>query len=179
MKNLFLISLVLSLVFAFGCQDTFITDPTQPLAEDQNAQVNLFQDEANEVNHNVIGLSYELTDPASGDACDLMGQVEYETSTFPSFGTSGTVKVKVKLAISARLFKLSGEDHPSWRIEKKTEDIVTLSETDPRSQKLNKSYTISNRDDVKLHVRYLITSKRVQIVNVFLRNSGIEPIYFD
>ena len=182
MKNLFLTSAVLFLAFIIGCQESSITDPTQPFAENKDPMVNIddqFQGKPEDVNHNIIGLKYELADPGSPEASQLNGQVQYETSSFLSIGNSRKVKVKVKLQISAELSKSRGIVHPLWKIEDKSEDYVVLSDTDPQTKKLSKAYSITNRDDVKLHVTYLITSKRVQIVDVFLRSSGIGAMDFD
>ena len=183
MKNLFLTSMVLFLVFIFGCQESTITDPTQPLAEDQDAQVNnkdLFQDKPDDVNHNIISLKYELSDPGSPDATQLTGQVKYETTIISSSNTNRKVWVKVRLEMVALLSRSSESDHPPrWIIEKKTEDKVFFTSTGSAAKELSKTYSITNRDDVKLFVTYLVTSKTVTISSVLLRRHRFQAIDID
>ena len=175
MKNLFLTCMVLFLVFIFGCQESSITGPTQPLAEDQDAQVNnneLIMDRPDPGNHNIIGLKYQLADPSGGAAFVLTGQVKYETTIIPSVSADREVWVKVRLEMSAQMYKSRGSDSPIWKIEKKTEDRVLLGNTDPQTKTLHKAYSFTNRDDIALAVTYSITSKSVKVVGVFLKPIG-------
>ncbi|MFC2094578.1 hypothetical protein ACFLSH_03005 [Bacteroidota bacterium] len=172
MKNLFLTCAVLFLVFAFGCQESSITDPIQPIAEDQDTKVNnsdLFQDKPDVRNHNLIGLKYRLADPSSAAFYELSGKVKYETAIIRSTDDSRRFMVSVKLGISALMFNSGVTDHPIWKIEKNTVDNVLFTITGTPAKKLHKAYTITNRDDVKLVVTYLITSKSVKVLEVFLR----------
>jgi hypothetical protein len=186
MKNLFLTSMVLFLVFIFGCQESTITDPTQPLAEDQDAQVNnkdLFQDKPDDVNHNIISLKYELSDPGSPDATQLTqltGQVSYFNTIMQPITDDGKIWVKVRLEMVALLSRSSESDHhPRWMIEKKTEDKVFFTSTGSAAKELSKTYSITNRDDVKLFVTYLVTSKTVTISSVLLRRHRFQAIDID
>jgi hypothetical protein len=186
MKNLFLTSMVLFLVFIFGCQESTITDPTQPLAEDQDAQVNnkdLFQDKPDDVNHNIISLKYELSDPGSPDATQLTqltGQVSYFNTIMQPITDDGKIWVKVRLEMVALLSRSSESDHPPrWMIEKKTEDKVFFTSTGSAAKELSKTYSITNRDDVKLFVTYLVTSKTVTISSVLLRRHRFQAIDID
>ena len=183
MKNLFLTSMVLFLVFIFGCQESTITDPTQPLAEDQDAQVNnkdLFQDKPDDVNHNIISLKYELSDPGSPDATQLTGQVSYFNTIMQPITDDGKIWVKVRLEMVALLSRSSESDHPPrWIIEKKTEDKVFFTSTGSAAKELSKTYSITNRDDVKLFVTYLVTSKTVTISSVLLRRHRFQAIDID
>ena len=166
MKNLFLTCMVLFLVFIFGCQESSITDPTQPLTKDEIAGLP----------PNIIGLNYKL----AGGSCigsgteisettyELSGEVKYATTISP-FTTDGKVWVNVRLEMIAQLFKSRGSEHPVWKIEKKTEDRVLLRNTDPQTKTLQKAYRITNRRDVELCVTYLITLKSVTVIKVFLR----------
>ncbi len=172
MKNLFLTCMVLFLVFIFGCQESSITGPTQPLAEDQDAQVNNNELIPDPGNHNIIGLKYQLVDPRGGSTLDLIGQVSYKNTVLPAITDIGKVWVKVRLEMSSQLFYSRGSDHPKWKIEKKTEDNVLISNTGPATKKLLKKYTITNRDDILLYVTYLISFNSVKVVGVFL----IKPI---
>jgi hypothetical protein len=175
MKTLFLTCMVLFLVFTFGCQESFITDPTQPLAENQDAQVtndDLIKNDPGDVSHNIIGLKYELADPSEGGTYQLTGQVKYETTIISSSNTNRKVWVKVRLEMISQLFNSRGSDHPTWKIEKKTEDRVLLGNTDPQTKTLHKAYSFTNRDDIALAVTYLITSKSVKVVGVFLKPIG-------
>ena len=163
MNNLFLTCMVLFLVFIFGCQESSITDPTQPL---DKAEIGA-------VNHNIIGLNYNLADPTAGGNCQLTGQVAYNNTRIPSISTDdGKVWVKVRLDMSSQLCHLmEGAYHPIWKIEQKTEDKVFF--TNPATlttpKKLCKSYKITNRGDIELCVTYIITLKSVKVVEVFLQ----------
>ena len=161
MKNLFLTCMVLFLVFTFGCQESFITDPTQPLAKDDPGAVN----------HNIISLKYQLADPSGLGACQLTGQVSYFNTIIPSITDDGKVWVKVRLEMIALLCRSRESDHPPrWKIEKKTEDKMFFTNTGLAVKTLHKTYSITNRDDVELYVKYLITLKSVKVVKVFLRH---------
>jgi hypothetical protein len=167
MKNLFLTSMVLFLVFTIGCQESSITDPTQPLTKAEIAGLP----------PNIIGLNYKLADALcygsgtdiSGTTYELSGQVKYVTTIVSPSATDGKVWVKVRLEMIAQLSKSRGSDHPVWKIEKKTEDRVLLGNTDPQTKTLQKAYRITNRRDVELCVTYLITLKSVTVIKVFLR----------
>jgi hypothetical protein len=162
MKNLFLTCMVLFLVFIFGCQESSITDPTQPLSKNDIA----------DVNHNLIGLKYKLADPRGGGTLDLTGQVSYNNTILPSITDNGKVWVKVILGMSSQLSRSGGTEHPVWKIEEKTEDKVffTNSGLGATAKKLNKTYRITNMDDVELCVTYFITLKSVRVAEVFFRN---------
>ena len=178
MKNLFLTCMVLFLVFTFGCQDSFITDPTQPLAENQDAQFtndDLIKDKPDDVNHNIIGLNYQLTDPRGEGTCQLTGQVSYFNTIIQPIAVDGKVWVKVRLEMIALLCHLSKSDqHPRWKIEKKTEDKMFFTDTGSAVKRLCKTYSITNRANVELCVTYSITYKSVKVVEVFLRAIDVE-----
>jgi len=157
MKNLFLTCMVLSLVFIFGCQESSITDPTQPLTKD----------EFGTVNHNVIGLKYKLADPRGAGTLDLTGQVSYNNTIIPSIDDDGKIWVKVRLEMIAQLSSIMRTEHPEWKIEEKTEDNMLFSNTGSVAKKLYKTYSITNRDDVVLNVTYLVTLKSVRVAEVF------------
>ena len=165
MKNLFLTCMVLILVFIFGCQESSITDPVQPLTKDETGVVN----------RNLIGLKYQLADPFSRTAYMLTGQVSYNNTIIPSITDDGKVWVKVILGMSSQLSRSRGTEHPVWKIEKKTEDKVffTNSATVATAKMLHKAYRITNRSDIELGVTYLITLKSVKVVEVFLIGIGV------
>ena len=159
MKNLILSCMVLCLVFVFGCQDSSITDPTQPLGKSETSSVN----------HNIIGLKYQLADPSNGAAYKLSGQVVYDNKVLPAIYDDGKTWVNVRLEMSSELNFDKGQDHPEWKIEKKTEDKVFFITNTDAAKKLFKSYKITNRRDIELCVTYLITLRTVAVVDVFLR----------
>ena len=92
MKTLFLTCMVLFLVFTIGCQESSITDPTQPLT---NAQV--LTQELLVFPHNIIGLNYNLAHAScigsetdiSGTTYELSGQVKYATTIVSPGATDG------------------------------------------------------------------------------------------
>jgi hypothetical protein len=158
MKNLFLTCMVLFLVFIFGCQESSITDPTQPLSKNDIA----------DVNHNLISLKYQLADPSAGGTLELTGQVSYNNTILPSITDDGKVWVKVILGMSSQLSRSGGTEHPVWKIEQKTEDKVFFTNSGPAAKKLQKAYRITNQDDMQLIVSYSITLKSVKVAKVFL-----------
>ena len=158
MKNLFLTFVALFLVFVFGCQESSITDPTQPLAKN----------DVTDVNHNLISLKYQLSDPMGGKDLELAGQVSYSNTILPSIFDDGKFSVKVILGMSSQLSRNGGIDHPVWKIEEKTEDIVHFTNSGPAAKKMQKIYKITNRDDMQLIVSYSITLKSVSVEKVFL-----------
>ena len=176
MKNLFLTCMVLFLVFTFGCQDSFITDPTQPLAENQDSQFtndDLIKDDPGAVNHNIIGLKYQLADPGGEGTCLLTGQVSYFNTILQPITDDGKVWVKVRLEMVALLCRSTESNHPPrWKIEKKTEDKMFFTSTGSPTKRLSKTYSITNRDDVELFVTYLISSKTVKVVKIYLKPRG-------
>jgi hypothetical protein len=159
MKNLFSTCMVLFLVFTFGCQESSITDPTQPVAKVEIA----------DLPSNQIGLKYKLADPRGGGTLDLTGRVTYSNTILPSITDDGKVWVKVILGMSSQLIRNSGTEHPAWKIEDKTEDKVffTNPATVATAKKLCKTYSITNRDNVELCVTYIITLKKVRVAEVF------------
>ncbi|MCZ6704000.1 MAG: hypothetical protein O6940_13300, partial [Ignavibacteria bacterium] len=163
MKNLFLTCMVLILVFIFGCQESSITDPVQPLTKDETGVVN----------RNLIGLKYQLADPFSRTAYMLTGQVKYENTITPSIDDVRKVWVKVRLEMTSQLYPLRGSNIPLWKIEEKTEDKVFFTTTGSAAKRLYKTYSITNRGDIELGVTYLITLKSVKVVEVFLIGIGV------
>jgi len=172
MKTLFLTCMVFFLVFIFGCQESSITDPTQPLTKNY-----VGADDIAGVPPNIIGLDYKL----AGGSCigsgtdisettyELSGHVKYATTIVSPSATDGKVWVNVRLEMIAQLSKSRGSEHPEWKIEKKTEDRVLLGNTDPQTKTLQKVYRITGRRDVELSVTYLITLKSVKVIKVFLQ----------
>ena len=160
MKNLILTCMVLFLVFVFGCQESSITDPTQPLTKDENGAVN----------HNIIGLKYQLADPSMGGVCQLNGQVTYVNTILPSITDDGKIWVKVRLEMISQLCPQKESTLPPWRIEKKTEDKIFFTNNTDAVKFLHKTYKITNRRDVELFVTYSTTLRSVKVVKVFLRN---------
>jgi maltoporin len=173
MKNLILTCMVLFLVFVFGCQESSITDPTQQLAEDQDGQVedkDIFQDKPGDVNHNLIDLKYQLVDPYNGTTYELTGQVIFK-NTFISYTEDGRhVWVNVRLEMSAELSPNRGFDNPIWNIEEVTEENMLFTATGSERKKV-KTYSFTNRDDIKLRVIYLISFKSVKVVAISLKSS--------
>jgi hypothetical protein len=159
MKNLILTCVVLSLVFIFGCQESSITDPTQPLAKSETGSVN----------HNIIGLKYQLADPSTGAAYVLSGQVAYQNTVLPAINDDGKTWVKVRLEMSSQLNFDMAQDHPIWKIEQKSEDKVFFINNTDAAKRLHKTYRITNRRDIKLCVTYLISFKAVKVVAISLR----------
>jgi hypothetical protein len=165
--------MVLLLVFAIGCQESSITDPTQQFAEDQGKEVkhsDWFQDRPDDTNHNIIGLKYHLSDPRSGALYALNGQVEFKTTFLPDIDDTRKVWVKVELNMSSQLTYDIVVDHPIWKIEKKTVDKLLFTADGPATQKVNQRYSISNREDIELCATYLVSlNKGIKVDAISLR----------
>ncbi|HEY6436134.1 MAG TPA: hypothetical protein VIY47_06065, partial [Ignavibacteriaceae bacterium] len=66
--------------------------------------------------------------------------------------------------INASILDLVGRSHLDWRIEGRSDDLVYVSEEGILL--LEKTYNITNRTDVVLLIKYLVTTNGVGIANV-------------
>ena len=163
MKKLFLASVFLFLVFAFGCQESSITNPSIPDA------TQLQDNGKSGVTHNIISIKCDLSDPVRGNLCELTGKVIYNNQFLPTIGLK-YYRVKVGLIMHSRLCNKCGDEHPLWEIKGKSDDVLLfdrIREITPTL--LRKTYKISNRHDIELCVIYQVTPWVVKVKDINLR----------
>ena len=73
----------------------------------------------------------------------------------------GLNEVAIRIYINSELNDMLGMMHLEWRIEGRSDDIVYVSEDG--IVLLEKCYPITNRSDVVLLVRYLVTTNGIGI----------------
>ena len=116
---------------------------------------------------NRIKICCEVQDPNYG-ICNLNGCVDYDfkvTSKTMNPGP-GTYEISLTLYMNSVLCDMLGMVHLEWRVEGKSHDVVYVSEEGILL--LEKSYWITNRTDVVLLVKYLVTTNGVGIASVNL-----------
>lgn len=154
MKNLIVIAISLSLALMIGCQENLITDP-------ENSA--LLKGKAPEVKS--LKISYEIKDLTYG-VCNLSGRVNYthEVTSMTMNPRQGLYEISLSLYMNSVLCDKLGLVHLEWRAEGRSNEIVTVSEDGILL--LEKTYKITNRPDVVLLVKYLVTTNGVGIASV-------------
>ncbi len=154
MKNLFVIFAVFSLAILIGCKENLINGPeTSQLLKDKLPEVNR------------IKICCEVQDPNFG-ICNLDGYVNYTHSITNKMGPRGITEISLNIYMNSTLCDKLGMVHLDWRIEGRSDDLVYVSEEGILL--LEKSYWITNRTDVVLLVRYLVTTNGMGIADVSL-----------
>jgi len=156
MKNLFVIVAIISLALLSGCQENPVFEPqTSSLQKDKKPEKNR------------IKICCEVQDP-NYRVCNLNGYVDYyfEVTSMTMNPQPGTYEISLTLYMNAVLCDMLGMVHLEWRVEDKSHDIVHVSEEGILI--LEKSYWITNRTDVVLLVKYLVTTNGVGIASVNL-----------
>jgi len=153
MKNLFVIFSVFFLTFLFGCQENPIYAPeSSPLLKDKVPEVNKLK------------ICCELRDPNYG-VCNLNGCVNYTFEVIrDKMGPRRITEVSLNLYMNSVLCDKLGMVHLEWRAVGRSNEVVTVSEEGILL--VEKTYTITNRSDVVLLVKYLVTTNGVGIANV-------------
>jgi hypothetical protein len=155
MKNLFVTLVIFSLALIMGCQDSFLNEPETSLEK-----------KSNPVNNGVIKICCEVQDPYAG-ICNLKGSVTYVHQIVNrTMNPMGLFEIALQLKINAKLCDKLGSVHLDWNIKGVSNDIVYVSEEGILL--VDKSYSISNRNDVVLFVQYLVTTDGVRISNIKL-----------
>jgi hypothetical protein len=155
MKNLFVIFSVFFLAFLFGCQENPIYVPeSSPLLKDKVPEVKRLK------------ICCELGDPNYG-VCNLNGCVNYTFEVIrDKMGPRRITEVSLNLYMNSVLCDKLGMVHLEWSVEGKSNDIVYVSEDGILL--VEKTYWITNRNDVVLLVRYMVTTDGVGISSVNL-----------
>ena len=156
MKNLFVIVAIFSLALLSGCQENPVFEPqTSSLLKDKKPEKNR------------IKICCEVQDPNFG-VCNLNGCVDYnfEVKSMIMSPRPGAYEISLTLRMNSVLCDKLGMVHLEWRVEGKSHDVVHVSEEGILL--LEKSYWITNRTDVVLLVKYLVTTNGVGIASVNL-----------
>jgi hypothetical protein len=155
MKTLILALVACLMAMFFACQENAINQPETTQIHKDNLPMT-----------NSIKVCCEVRDPNYG-VCNMNGCIDYtleiirETMS-PRAGNS----VYVKLYMNAILCDKLGMVHLEWRVEDRSVDVVYVSEEGIAF--LDKCYNITNRNDVDLLVRFLVTTNGIGISEMIL-----------
>jgi len=150
MKTFFVILVTFSLALIIGCQESSINEPNMStLQKDKIDQ------------ERSIKICCQIRDPYSG-ICNLSGCVTYVHKIISYSRTPlGINQISLRLHMDSKLCDKLGMAHLEWRIEGRSNEIVYVGAEEVLL--IEKTYTITNRNDVVLVVRYAITSNGVGI----------------
>ena len=155
MKNLIVTLAVFLLTLFIGCQENMITDPDTSLLKKDNL-----------VAARIIKLCCELRDPGFG-MCNLSGRVTYVYQIINrAQNPMGLIEISLHLEMDSKLIDKLGMTHLEWRIQGRSDEIVTVSEEGILL--IEKTYPITNRNDVVLLVRYMVTTSGVDVSQMIL-----------
>ena len=154
MKNLIAIFISLSLALMIGCQENLINEPELAALSKDKAP-----------SQKSIKICCEVKDLTYG-ICTLNGRVNYvlEITCMTMNPRPGLYEISLSLYMNSVLCDRLGLVHPEWRAEGKSSEIVTVSEDGILL--LEKTYSITNRPDVVLLVKYLVTTNGVGIASI-------------
>jgi hypothetical protein len=155
MKNLFVALFVFSLVLFIGCQEN-------PVSQSEASPILKVKPSTEQS----IKLCCELKDPYS-NVCNLNGRVNYVFEIIENtMNPRATTLISLRINIYASLCDKLRMRPCAWIIEGKSDEVVQVSEEGILV--LEKSYTITNRNDVFLMVKYLVTTNGIGISSVEL-----------
>lgn len=169
MKTLILSLVACLLAMFYACQENAINQPETAQIHKHNLPVT-----------NSIKICCEVRDPIYG-FCNLNGCLDYTHEIIrETMHPRAVYMISVKLYMNSILCDKLGMVHLEWRAEDRSDDIVYVSEDGIAL--LEKSYSITNRSDVVLLVRYLVTTngigladtKIVQLEKPFQTDTGME-----
>jgi hypothetical protein len=156
MKTFFVTLAAISLALILGCQESVINEPAEVFLKDKD----------NLVYSNTIELKYNLRDPLFG-TCSLFGKVSYTFQILNRvMNPIGLSEISIQIVMDSELDDKLGMTHLEWRIQGRSNDIVYVSEDGILL--LEKCYSITNRSDVVLLVKYLVTTNGIGISSVNL-----------
>ena len=160
MKTFFVTLAAFSLALIIGCQENLINEPENSLLKKNEISTSAT------TTTNSIKICCEVRDPQYG-SCNLNGCVKYVHQIINrAMNPMGLYEISLKLHMYSKLCDKLGMVHLEWRAEGKSDDIVYVSEEGILL--VEKTYWITNRNDVVLLVRYLVTTDGVGISSVNL-----------
>jgi hypothetical protein len=155
MKTFFVTLAAISLALIIGCQENMLNEPGPEISLDKTAT---------DTNRNMLKLCCQVQDPLSG-TCNLNGSVTYVHQVINrAMNPLSSKVIALHLNINASLNDIAGIANLEWRIEGRSYDLVSVSEEGILL--LDKTYSITNRNDVVLLVQYLVTTDGVGISGV-------------
>jgi len=150
MKNLFAILIALSFTLMIGCQEN-------PVSQSETAPILKVKPPIEQT----IKLCCEVKDPYS-HVCNLNGRVNYVFEIIKNtMNPRATTLISLRINIHASLCDKLRMMPCVWIIEGKSDEIVQVSEEGILL--LEKGYPITNRNDVVLVVKYMVTAKGIGI----------------
>jgi hypothetical protein len=156
MKQLLFSLVIFSVLLVIGCEENLVNEPA----------VALLKQKDNLASARTIILNYELQDPSYGYS-RLSGRVSYVHKIINrAMNPVGLNEISLHIEMNSELDDLLGMMHLEWVAQGRSDDIVYVSEEGILL--FEKSYQISNRNDVVLLVQYLVTTNGVGISNVSL-----------
>ena len=155
MKNLFVTLVAVLLALIIGCQENFMNEPGYSVEK-----------KSDNVKKNVINICCQVQDPFAG-GCTVNGCVTYVHKIINrAMNPTGLYEVSLQLQMDSELCSPLGLLHLEWKIKAKSDNKIYVSEDGIAL--VEKSYKITNRDDVVLLVRYIVTTDGVRISGVNL-----------
>jgi hypothetical protein len=156
MKQLLFSLVIFSVLLAIGCEENLVNEPADALLKQKD----------NLPSARTIILNYELQDPSYGYS-RLSGRVSYVHKIINrAMNPVGLNEISLHIEMNSELDDLLGMVHLEWTAQGRSDDIVYVSEEGILL--FEKSYQISNRNDVVLLVQYLVTTNGVGISSVSL-----------
>ena len=156
MKTFFVTLIAFSLALIIGCQENTVNEPANALLKHDD----------NLVTANTLKLNYEIQDPLYGSS-RLSGTVSYVHQIINrAMNPVGLYEISLHIEMNSELDDLLGMMHLEWIVRERSDDIVYVSEEGILL--VEKTYWITNRNDVVLLVKYLVTTNGVGISSVNL-----------
>jgi len=153
MKTLLVTFVAFLLALIIGCQESFVNEPTSSLDKEKSS-----------VEKDVLKICCEVKDPLTG-FCNVNGCVIFTHQIVTrAMNPTGLVEVQLYLEMDSDLCDPLGMVHLEWKATGRSEDIVFVSEEGIAF--VEKSYPITNRADVVLLVRYMVTTDGIGISRV-------------
>jgi hypothetical protein len=160
MKTFFVTLAALSLALIIGCQENLINEPENSLSKKEAINTSIT------TTTNSLKICCEVRDPEYG-ACNLNGCVNYVHQIINrAMNPTGLYEISLRLHMDSKLCDKLGMVHLEWRAEGRSDDIVYVSVEGILV--VEKTYWITNRSDVVLLVKYLVTTDGVRISSVNL-----------
>lgn len=151
MKKIFISLTIVSILLLIGCSQQMPNEPETGAELIKSA-------------NNKMEICCAVQDPFSGE-CQLNGIMIYTLRAIPvNSMISGNQTLLLTLDINAVLCDRLGMMHPCWQIKDYCEEELSVSEEGIKI--LEKDYTVSNRNDIRIRIAYLITLNSVSINSV-------------
>lgn len=153
MKTLLITFAAFLIVLLMGCQESFVNEPSASLEKVNSS-----------VEKDVLKICCEVKDPLTG-FCNVNGCVIFTHQIVTrSMNPAGLVEVLLYLEMDSELCDPLGMVHLEWKAKGRSEDVVFVSEEGIAF--VEKSYFITNRPELVLLVRYMVTTDGVGISRV-------------